>query len=77
MKTTTLELEEEDRFRNSEDPEAPPETSVKESDPMGEGRDEQEIQQRAYEYWLERGCPEGSAEEDWFRAERELRERGG
>ena len=26
----------------------------------------------AYEYWLERGCPHGSPEEDWFRAEREI-----
>ena len=27
----------------------------------------------AHRYWLERGCPEGSAEEDWFRAERDFR----
>ena len=27
----------------------------------------------AHRYWRERGCPEGSAEEDWFRAERDLR----
>jgi hypothetical protein len=26
----------------------------------------------AYALWLQRGCPEGTAEEDWFRAEREL-----
>ena len=26
----------------------------------------------AYRLWLERGCPEGSPEEDWYRAEREL-----
>ena len=26
----------------------------------------------AHRYWRERGCPEGSAEEDWFRAEREI-----
>ncbi|HTS65350.1 MAG TPA: DUF2934 domain-containing protein [Candidatus Acidoferrales bacterium] len=26
----------------------------------------------AYRLWQERGCPEGSPEEDWFRAEREL-----
>jgi hypothetical protein len=26
----------------------------------------------AYEYWQERGCPHGSSEEDWFRAEREI-----
>ena len=26
----------------------------------------------AYTYWVQRGCPGGSPEEDWFRAEREL-----
>jgi hypothetical protein len=31
-----------------------------------------EIARHAYRCWLERGCPEGSAEEDWHRAEREL-----
>ena len=30
----------------------------------------------AYRYWQERGCPIGSPEEDWYRAERELPERG-
>jgi hypothetical protein len=27
----------------------------------------------AYELWKARGCPEGSPDEDWFRAEEELR----
>ena len=27
----------------------------------------------AYQYWKERGCPDGSPQEDWLRAERELR----
>ena len=27
------------------------------------------IAQLAYSYWQERGCPQGSPEEDWFRAE--------
>lgn len=31
------------------------------------------IGKRAYELWLERGCPEGSPEEDWYSAEKELR----
>ena len=30
------------------------------------------VSKRAYELWLERGCPEGSPEEDWYRAEREM-----
>jgi hypothetical protein len=34
-----------------------------------------EISTRAYECWLERGCPHGSAEDDWHRAEQELRNR--
>lgn len=34
----------------------------------------EEISARAYAYWCERGYPEGSAEEDWDRAERELLE---
>ena len=31
-----------------------------------------DIEERAYQSWIERGCPMGSPEEDWFRAEREL-----
>jgi hypothetical protein len=27
----------------------------------------------AYELWLQRGCPFGSPEEDWFRAEDEIK----
>jgi hypothetical protein len=27
----------------------------------------------AYSYWEARGCPEGSSEEDWYRAESDLR----
>jgi len=35
--------------------------------------DQKAIEKLAYQYWLERGCPEGSAAEDWFRAERVMR----
>jgi hypothetical protein len=28
----------------------------------------------AYEFWRERGCPEGSPEQDWFLAEEHLRQ---
>ena len=34
--------------------------------------DREAIEKLAYHYWLERGCPEGSAGEDWLRAERVL-----
>lgn len=27
----------------------------------------------AYQFWEERGCPIGSPEEDWYRAEQEMR----
>lgn len=32
----------------------------------------EEIARLAYSHWEARGCPHGSPEEDWFRAEREL-----
>jgi hypothetical protein len=35
---------------------------------------EQEISRLAYSYWEARGYQGGSADEDWFRAERELSE---
>ncbi len=35
-------------------------------------RNEAEVCERAYLRWQERGCPVGSPDEDWFRAEREL-----
>ena len=34
-----------------------------------------EIAARAEELWRARGCPEGSPEEDWFRAAEQLRSR--
>ncbi|MGH9656682.1 MAG: DUF2934 domain-containing protein [Bryobacteraceae bacterium] len=34
--------------------------------------DQDSIAARAYERWRQRGFPEGSAEEDWLEAEREL-----
>jgi hypothetical protein len=35
----------------------------------------EQIARLAYSYWEARGCEGGSAEEDWARAERELRAR--
>ena len=34
------------------------------------------ISKRAYELWLERGCPEGSPEQDWYQAKSEFEEQG-
>ena len=35
------------------------------------GAEQQELVVLAYLFWEERGCPEGSPEEDWYRAVRE------
>jgi hypothetical protein len=37
------------------------------------GASYEKIAARAYELWQDRGCPDGSPEEDWFYAEQELR----
>jgi len=37
-----------------------------------EGSPHEAIALRAYRLWESRGCPIGSPEEDWFRAEREI-----
>jgi Protein of unknown function (DUF2934) len=37
----------------------------------------EQIAELAYFLWQDRGCPEGSAEEDWFNAERALRPKKG
>ena len=34
----------------------------------------EQIAALAHALWQERGCPEGSSEEDWFEAERKIRE---
>jgi hypothetical protein len=31
-----------------------------------------DIAQLAYHLWLQRGCPDGCPDEDWYRAEQEL-----
>lgn len=36
-------------------------------------RNERAIAELARSFWKARGCPEGSAEEDWYRAEQQLR----
>ena len=48
--------------------------SIAVAEPAGSNNlgDPDEIAKRAYSYWLARGCPENSPDEDWFRAEQEL-----
>jgi len=41
--------------------------------PQTQNSEHEEIALRAYRLWEERGCPIGSPEEDWFRAEQEIR----
>ena len=40
---------------------------------LPESPDHESIAALAHWLWRERGCPEGSPEEDWFRAEQQLR----
>jgi Protein of unknown function (DUF2934) len=37
-----------------------------------ESDNRQKVAALAYEFWQARGCPEGTPEEDWFRAELEI-----
>ena len=37
---------------------------------------QEQIANLAYQLWQARGCPEGSPEEDWYRAEEQLRNPG-
>ena len=37
----------------------------------------EQIARIAYSYWQARGCPEGSPEEDWLRAEADIRKQEG
>jgi hypothetical protein len=62
-----LELREIDGIPIGEIPEERPGTLVLAYD---------EIAPLAYEYWHQRGCPDGSPEIDWLRAEQELVARG-
>jgi hypothetical protein len=34
---------------------------------------QRDVEDMAYQLWQQRGCPEGSPEEDWFAAEQMLR----
>ena len=43
------------------------------NDPVPVDPSEVEIAEVAYQLWLDRGCPNGSEQEDWFRAEEILK----
>jgi hypothetical protein len=40
--------------------------------PAAAGPGREQIAALAYQLWEARGCPEGTPEEDWFNAEKEL-----
>jgi hypothetical protein len=61
-----MAIETESTIESPEEP-APADSAVRLS--------QHEIANLAYEFWVDRGCPHGSADEDWLRAERELRKR--
>lgn len=51
-----------------------PEQHEVQTNGSGENASHQEVAELAYRLWQQRGCPEGSAEQDWFDATEELRE---
>jgi hypothetical protein len=59
---------------SNDEPERAGVTAVETREPsLTAAPDERDIADRAYQRWVDRGCPQGSPEEDWFEAERELR----
>jgi hypothetical protein len=62
------------KSRNSDSPESRMEDGENQSsmDSREKQFRESDVASRAYERWQRRGQPDGSAEEDWFEAEREL-----
>lgn len=68
-----------DRSKTEPDPgsirKSPAQAAGPQSGTQGAGADREQIAALAYEYWLEGGRREGTAEDDWLRAEREIRSR--
>ena len=57
----------------SEVPSVSKQTASKENPSTKEGPSSEEISKRAYEIFVARGGQDGSHDDDWHRAERELR----
>lgn len=55
------------------DPKKPASGEVYTEPGLPETLNETAIAARAYQLWQERGCPVGSPENDWLRAEEELK----
>jgi hypothetical protein len=73
--TATSKARERDRREGIELGTAEEPSSVTQSDltSLSATLEHEKIAVLANRYWHERGCPEGSAEEDWFRAEQKIR----
>ena len=54
--------------------EAPPNTSYPDLTSLLAALEHERIAALAYFYWQQRGCPEGSPDQDWLCAERDIRE---
>ena len=37
--------------------------------------DRESVEAMAYQLWLQRGCPIGSDQEDWYRAETDIKDK--
>jgi hypothetical protein len=56
----------------------PEQNEVAEKDALvSDSPDIRELEMLAYQLWIERGSPHGSADQDWHRAEQELRAKNG
>jgi hypothetical protein len=72
----TKEKDEKKKSEQMQRPAPEPDVTVHDhvNDSIFERPSHEEIAMLAYSYWTERGGDGGSAEEDWLRAESELRE---
>jgi hypothetical protein len=77
--TSTEEVQREEimasaRKAKSPAPKAGVTSTARGPSPGGKGPAADQIAARAYQIWLENGCPKGRDDDHWFQAERELRE---
>jgi hypothetical protein len=79
MAATVTDLDGKSKTASSADAQHYPEQNEvpKDHSLVSDGPDIDAIKARAYELWMERGCPHGSADQDWHMAEQELRSRNG
>jgi hypothetical protein len=68
-----------DKVKKAETTAKPRKTPVKtkkaEMAPVATMVSREEIERLAHKYWAQRGYQHGGAEQDWFRAEQELRQK--